>query len=415
MTDIIQISVKMSRFGLSSIAEIDKKIEDNVPGNTVKTQATIWRQFTQFCEEKKYKLESTTTEDELINIMKDWGFNMKKQNGGDYKEAVVKTMWNVTAKLLQQKYFKEFERNFDPFQSLKFKPARDARDTKRRALQVDPTKIKKSAIALEDSEVEKMHDVWSAQTPEGLQKKFFVIASIELAWRGGEGSTALINHFREETKNDGAPSGRIEYNPVFTKTTQGGNKKMAQSKWLTPNTSDPTNCPVRLFKELTSKRNEHIKTDRLFLTPNPHWTKVNNTGWYKNMPVGKNSFSQWLRETAVKAGLDMQIKKITNHSSRATAVTTLAKAGVSEQQIMKITGHANPNSIQSYLHLDPRHHGQIVKKMRRNDEPSCTLTSDTALAVPVIAPSYPEKSDKAQTSNIVYNNCTFNCTTLNMT
>ncbi|KAK9679562.1 Retrotransposon gag protein [Popillia japonica] len=74
------------------------------------------------------------------------------------------------------------------------------------------------------------------------------------------------------------PTGRIEYNPIFTKTTQGGAQKCADSKWLIPNKVKSSNCPVRLFKKLISKRTENapIKSDpRLFLTVNPAWNKKN--------------------------------------------------------------------------------------------------------------------------------------------
>jgi hypothetical protein len=62
-----------------------------------------------------------------------------------------------------------------------------------------------------------------------------LIASVEHAWRGGEASNCLLHYFRKETENDGTMTGRIEYNPVFTKTTQGGSQKCANSKWLIQN------------------------------------------------------------------------------------------------------------------------------------------------------------------------------------
>ncbi|XP_031341004.1 uncharacterized protein LOC116169118 [Photinus pyralis] len=171
-----------------------------------------------------------------------------------------------------------------------------------------------------------MMNVWNENTPEGLQRKLFIIISVELAWRGNEGLTTLVHHFKEELGNDGIYTGRIEYNPVFTKTTQGGERKCANSK--------------------------NIKTDRLFLTVNPNWRDLQGVGWYKDVPVGKNVMGKWMNDSAKRAGLNTTDKKITNHSSRATAVSTLAKSGVEEQQIIKITGHSNANSIKPYLQLD---------------------------------------------------------------
>ncbi|XP_023312995.1 cytochrome P450 4C1-like [Anoplophora glabripennis] len=71
------------------------------------------------------------------------------------------------------------------------------------------------------------------------------------------------------------------------------------------------------------KREENIKTERLFLTPNPAWQT--HGSWYKNVPVGINSISKWMKESAEKVGLDTVTKKITNHSARSSAVVRQRK------------------------------------------------------------------------------------------
>lgn len=42
------------------------------------------------------------------------------KNRDDYKESAVKTLWN-TAKILQEKYFKNYKRVFNPFMDIQFK------------------------------------------------------------------------------------------------------------------------------------------------------------------------------------------------------------------------------------------------------------------------------------------------------
>ena len=54
---------------------------------------------------------------------------MKKLNGDDHKEGVIKSMWNLTAKLLQDKYFNEYKVSINPFEDLAFKEARKSRPT----------------------------------------------------------------------------------------------------------------------------------------------------------------------------------------------------------------------------------------------------------------------------------------------
>lgn len=211
-----------------------------------------------------------------------------------------------------------------------------------------------------------MMNLWDENTPNGLQKKFFHIAAFELAWRGGEAAQCKIHYFKTEKNNDGTSTGRLEYNSIFSKTAQGGDKKLNDSKWLTENKENPDLCPVRLFYKILSKRGPNILTDRLFLTVNQYYEKEGSKGWYKNMPIGPNELSKWTRDSAIKIGLNAE-NKFTNHSNRASTVSTLAKAGVSDLQITKITGHSNGKSLKSYLQLDPDHHSKVITNLRNNN------------------------------------------------
>jgi hypothetical protein len=290
-----------------------------------------------------------------------------------YKETVIKFNWNVTAKLLQEKFFTEFNLKIEPFSDLEFKSARQARDAKRKELQVNIEKRKKSSVAFTPLEHNQLQKDWSENTPEGLQKKFYFTAAKELAWRGNEGANAKLHYFQFEQDNFGNPTERIEYNPIFGKMRQGGSKSCAESKWLVSNTINQNLCPVRLFKKLIQKRPKHVTWDRLFLTQNPNWNSTDGVEWYKNSPVGTNTISKWTQETAKLIGLDTVTKKFTNHSHRSTAVTHLAQSGICEQELMKITGHTSSNSLRPYLQIQPKSHEEILTAIRTN----CSTTNTT--------------------------------------
>lgn len=301
---------------------------------------------------------------------------------------------------MQEKYFKEYNIKFDPFADIIFKEARDARNSKRKELQVIPEKRKICSVALDRKNILKMAKLWNIDEPEGLQKRFFHIASYELAWRGGEAVNCKIYYFKEEKDQDGTPTGRIEYNTIFSKTAQGGSKKLTDSKWLTKNDTDESICPVQLFNLLLKKRNENITTDRLFLTPNRFWKTIHSKGWYKNVPLGINTISSWTKNSAAKIGLDIINNKITNHSHRASTVSQLAKAGVSDQQLIKITGHSSSQSIKPYLQIDPEHHENLVSNLRENENTTYIETREENIKISTpIQPTY---------NNCIFNNCSFN-------
>lgn len=234
----------LKRFGDKSDAEIDNEIKCNVPENTKKSRESVWRQFFNFLTEKHYKLDKSTSPMEINMILKSWSSNMKRQDGTDYKENVVKHMWNTTAKMVQELYFKTWNIEINPFSDAIFKTAREARDATRKKLQALPEKRTSSAAAITEKEFSKILKIFDETNPEGLQKKFFFIASYELAWRGGEGYKCMVYFFKEEIDNHGLFTNRIEYNPIFSKTAQGGAKKLTESKWLITNKNLDL-CPVR--------------------------------------------------------------------------------------------------------------------------------------------------------------------------
>lgn len=69
---------------------------------------------------RKDCFNETATLQHLNNILKDYTFNIKKVDGNDYKKEVITTMWNITAKKLQQFYFENYNIVFDPFKNLVF-------------------------------------------------------------------------------------------------------------------------------------------------------------------------------------------------------------------------------------------------------------------------------------------------------
>lgn len=89
---------------------------------------------------------------------------------------------------------------------------------------------------LSADELKKVIELWDENIPELLQRKFFHTAAYELAWIGNEGVAATVVYFGEEFDKQAEPTDRIEFNPIFSKTTQGGTEKKADSKRLVRNT-----------------------------------------------------------------------------------------------------------------------------------------------------------------------------------
>ena len=86
--------------------------------------------------------------------------------------------------------------------------------------------------------------------------------------------------------------------------------------------------------------------DRVFQRPRPTYRNIaKDPVWYTVQALGKNSLASVMKNISQQAGCS---KVNTNHSIRATTVTTFHTAGVSNRQIMAVTGHRNAASLQSY-------------------------------------------------------------------
>ena len=67
--------------------------------------------------------------------------------------------------------------------------------------------------------------------------------------------------------------------------------------------------------------------------------------WYTSRPLGERYLNNMMKTFSQKANLSMIY---TNHCVRATTINVLAHAGVSDREIMRITGHKCEKSLNSY-------------------------------------------------------------------
>ena len=62
----------------------------------------MWNQFLEFCAERNYKIDGSVSDEEIASILQDWGYNMRRKNGENYKQTVVKMIWNVAATMIKE-------------------------------------------------------------------------------------------------------------------------------------------------------------------------------------------------------------------------------------------------------------------------------------------------------------------------
>ena len=179
-----------------------------------------------------------------------------------------------------------------------------------------------------------------------LQEKVWFDLTLHFARRGRENARNLTaDSFLFKTDDLGHEYVEMAYFEK-TKNHQGtleDNQRAKPRMYATPGLQ---NCPVNSLKLFLNSRNKQC--DAFFQNPSRQGKTSNkqhtSLGYIKS-PLGVNKIGQIMKNISIRLGLS---KIYTNHSVRATTTTTLARAGLETRDIMKVTGHKNPLSVQSY-------------------------------------------------------------------
>ena len=108
-------------------------------------------------------------------------------------------------------------------------------------------------------------------------------------------------------------------------------------------TGDPL-CPVAAMDKYISVL--HPDLHWLWQRPNDKFMSKNSSQWYSKMVLGHNKLTTIMKDMCKAAGLS-QI--YTNHCTRATVSKTLGDASFDRSDIIKVTGHRQTRSLDTYM------------------------------------------------------------------
>lgn len=352
-----------NRFGTRSADEIESfKAEFGENANTTAGIRRVKGMFLDFCVEKEIKYDpATITDEELNQLLENFIVNVRKRDGTEYKELVIKVIFNSLASNVLMKDIKAAQkRDISIFKDDAFAGSRKAKKAKRRQLQHDPQKRTVNAAAISQEDKLKMLALYSDENPSDLNRRYYQYASFIFQWRGNEGANSLIHHYKEEKNLRGELTGRIEYNPIFTKNCPGGDKALSDTKYIEANGEVHLEA-ARLYRLILSKRPPNCKDDRFFLTPNKNWKISGN--WYNTIPIGRNNMGTWTKDAAKAIGLDVVANRIVNQSERATAISLGAASNITPAQQVRLSGHNDIKSLESYTSMPPGWRGEKADEM----------------------------------------------------
>ena len=180
--------------------------------------------------------------------------------------------------------------------------------------------IHKKPLTPEDFSKLYSSDVLSASTPEGLQNKVFVDLMVQLCNRGRENLRDLRRD-DFELNTDSSGTRYVSMKDKQTKNHRGDSCEELSQQGRMYETPGSIQCPVASFEKYISKLNSNCSA---FWQKPATNASENEPCWYKNIPVGKNSLYNKMKNLSHSAQLSTVY---TNHCLRATCITTLDHSG----------------------------------------------------------------------------------------
>ncbi|PIK46305.1 hypothetical protein BSL78_16837 [Apostichopus japonicus] len=155
---------------------------------------------------------------------------------------------------------------------------------------------RKSPIAAAD--LKKMITALDVETPQGLLRLTWFYLEYYFCRRGREGLRLLKKDSFKFCKDDGDREFcTLAFNEA-TKNHPGDLRKDNETEKRMYATGND-NCPVKMLKLYLSKLNP--KCEHLFQRPNSSFTKGKEQKWYNNVPVGKNTLGNMMKEISKAA------------------------------------------------------------------------------------------------------------------
>ena len=279
------------------------------------------------------------TEEELGNQLKVFYAEVRQRSGVPYSRQ---SMLSMRAALYRHLTMPPHNKTFSILKDPSFTSANSVFIGSLKKMKQDGVDRCKHYPPISSEDLKKMYDsgILSTQSPISLQRKVFFELMLHFGRRGKE---ELREIKREHVKFCRDEFGR-KYAMLDLKKDGRSAVVHDEGHAQVMYGTGRANCPLKSLKLYVSRLNGQCR--EFFQKP-----KMNNWEgtevWYRNSHIGINTLARMMSEISTAACLS---KTYTNHSIRATCVTTLRKGGFAPSDIMAVTGHRSVSAINSYLH-----------------------------------------------------------------
>ena len=202
--------------------------------------------------------------------------------------------------------------------------------------------VHKPVISSDD--MSKIQESLDLSTPGGLQDKVFLDVLTFYCHRGREN----IREMKAEDftiKVDDSGRKYVQMRDFLTKNNRENVIREADAGLMFEIPELGERCPVATFEKYVAKLNPQNRW--MWQRPKDVSKKelAPDAPWFDNAPLGINTIGNKLKNLSQKAGCKLTY---TNHSLRATSITTLDACGYEARDIQSVSGHKSADSLKHY-------------------------------------------------------------------
>lgn len=398
------------RFLSVSNEDIEKLVEDAKNVNTARATSVWLRAVTEFREEKGSNISfALCSAEELNDFLCLFYAQLKPKRGEVYSRSSY-----LAARAAVQRHVNVLKRPFNIFKDSAFQRSNEVLNAVLVKKKKDGTERQvkhKSAISADD--LRKLQEYFKNATsePRKLTEYCWFLMTVHFCLRGQElqGNLKKTDIVFEQIAGAGA-SGSTTVRlgtDYLSKNCPGGLKAREFA------TAGRITAPeqVRAIQKLIEKGNPEV--DRVFQRAHPSFSGEESV-WFMKCALGHNLLSEMMRRISQKAALS---KLYTNHCLRATCISTLMKAGFSDNQICAVSGHKNASSLAVYSRPDEERCEEMasaidiaLRQMEDDGGAAASKPEESARSESTAEPTTSESRKRKQPApgvNVIINNYTY--------
>ncbi|CAB4421146.1 unnamed protein product [Rhizophagus irregularis] len=362
-TKQINLKSKRNKDSLKTSASLKEKVEFyrefSKVKNTVNATNNWMGLLEKFRKEQLYigQIQEVENEQVLIEQLCSYFTNMSKKDGSDYSVNSVRASFAAINRFLQDN---SKIKSIDLYNDVRFKEIRKVVDGKIRYLSNNGKGETKGSDSLEADEITQIlnHRLLDGSTPERLLRRVFFINAIYLGLRGGEHTLLNATNF-VKSEDDGYT--------VFIYCSKNNQRGFTENQGKADKLTLPSHPDITPFIDQYLSLRPHYAEPDFYLQEIEEQFALRTGVWYKPNHVGSKRLNSFLNEICKITGVNLNGRKITNHSGRRALIQNCEKMGIPKEDIKLISRHRSDAGLSSYtLPTDNKKNeivGQLMNKV----------------------------------------------------